>query len=157
MSYLLNKSKSEIFLNRTEAIPPKRAKIYTWLKKEKGVPIQHITGYQNFMGLEFAVSKNVFIPRLDTEILVEEIIRIIENITEAKCLHLMDLGTGSGIIPISICHYFRNESITYDFYAVDISVDAIKLAKKNARLFNCWNRVNFYHGNLFQPFQKKNI
>lgn len=157
MSYLLNKSKSEIFLNRTEAIPPEKSKKYIrWLKKrKKGVPIQHITGYQNFMGLEFAVSKNVFIPRLDTEILVEEIIRIIENITEAKCLHLMDLGTGSGIIPISICHYFRNESINIDFHAVDISVDAIKLAKKNARLFNCWNRVNFYHGNLFQPFSEE--
>ena len=108
------------------------------------------------MGLEFAVSKNVFIPRLDTEILVEEIIRIIENITEAKCLHLMDLGTGSGIIPISICHYFRNESINIDFYAVDISVDAIKLAKKNARLFNCWNRVNFLSLEIsFSLFQKK--
>ncbi len=157
LSYLLNRKKSDLFLNRHLPVSPvKIEQYYHWLRKRReGYPVQYITGFQNFMGLEFAVSERALIPRPETELLVEEVIQLIEKLPQKKQICLMDIGVGSGIIPISICHYFKKKDKYINFYAVDISLDAIKLASKNARRFHCQNNILFYQGDLFQPFLKK--
>ncbi len=87
-------------------------------------PLQHITGTQDFMGLTFEVNEHVLIPRQDTEILVEEALQELH-----EGMHVLDMCTGSGCILISLLHYTNNCAGV----GVDISADALRVAKKNAQ------------------------
>lgn len=92
--------------------------------RAKRIPLQHIIGMQNFMGLDFQVNEHVLIPRQDTEILVEEVLR--EMIDDSR---ILDMCTGSGCILISLLHYSnRCEGV-----GADISEKALEMAEKNAR------------------------
>ena len=99
-----------------------------------GEPLQYITGIQEFMKLNFLVTKDVLIPRPDTEILVEEVIRKAENIPNPV---ILDLCTGSGAIAVSLAKYIKNVHIC----AVDISSKALEIAKKNAELNGVKNNI----------------
>ncbi|MDO6743958.1 peptide chain release factor N(5)-glutamine methyltransferase [Tenacibaculum soleae] len=99
------------------------------LKEE---PIQYITGNTEFYGLPFSVNKNTLIPRPETEELVEWIITEVSE-THGKNIanfSILDIGTGTGCIPVSIKHNLPNTIIS----AIDVSSEAIKIAKKNAKL-----------------------
>lgn len=126
ISSVLNKDKEYIITHGEEEIDSLRVEeIYNKIKKlEEHIPIQYITNKQEFMKLKFFVNENVLIPRSDTEILVEEIIENYKN----KEVKILDLCTGSGCIAISLKKYIENSKI----YAVDISKDALKVAKQNA-------------------------
>jgi release factor glutamine methyltransferase len=89
-------------------------------------PIQYITKEAHFMGLQFYVDKNVLIPRPETEILVSEALTILKGKSE-EALRVLDIGTGSGNIPISIAHFQKN--IIVD--SVDVSEDALSVAQRN--------------------------
>ena len=94
------------------------------------------------MKLNFFVDKNVLIPRQDTEILVEEVIKIAQK-TNAK--KILDLCTGSGAIAVSLAKYLPQSEIT----AIDISNDALKIAKKNAVSNNVENQITFISSDMF--------
>ncbi|MEN8836384.1 MAG: HemK/PrmC family methyltransferase, partial [Polaribacter sp.] len=98
------------------------------LKKEE--PIQYIIGHTEFFGYSFIVNKNTLIPRPETEELVEWVLNEIEKPTlhQRKINYILDIGTGSGCIPISIAKENKNTNLT----AIDISEEALKTAKKNA-------------------------
>ncbi|WP_257710664.1 peptide chain release factor N(5)-glutamine methyltransferase [Gramella sp. MT6] len=98
-------------------------------------PVQYITGLTEFYGLEFEVNKNVLIPRPETEELVDWIIHDHQNTEEE--LHVLDIGTGSGCIPICLAKNLKNASVS----SFDISKDALALAKRNALRNNV--EVNF--------------
>ena len=98
-------------------------------------PIQYITGKTEFYGLEFYVDKNVLIPRPETEELVEWIISDHKN--SNKELRILDIGTGSGCIPVSLAKNLPDSAVS----SFDISTEAIAMAKKNADLNNI--KVNF--------------
>ena len=87
------------------------------------IPLQHITGVQEFMGYEFNVNEHVLVPRQDTEVLVEEALKVIKPDME-----VLDMCTGSGCIIISLMKFAKQISGT----AVDISEEALKVAKSNA-------------------------
>lgn len=89
-------------------------------------PIQHITGREEFYGMKFRVSKHVLIPRPETEELVEWIVADFEK--EDRKLRILDIGTGSGCIAISLGKVLKNSEVT----ALDISDEALQLAKTNA-------------------------
>lgn len=93
-------------------------------------PIQYILGYTYFYDSKFIVNENVLIPRPETEELVDLIIR--ENKNSSKNLKIIDIGTGSGCIPIILSKYLQNSEIT----SIDISEKAIEVAKKNAEQQN---------------------
>lgn len=95
------------------------------LKKQE--PIQYITGNTEFYGLKFQVDKNVLIPRPETEDLVEWI--LVESDTD-QVINILDIGTGSGCIAISLAKHLPKANIS----AIDISEEAIKVAQKNAKL-----------------------
>ncbi len=156
LSYLLNRGKFEIFLEHSVIVSTKIInKYFKWINaRKKGVPIQYITGFQNFMGLEFKVKKGVFIPRPETEILVAESIKIIESLPDKPEILLLDIGVGTGVIPISICNYFKESNKKIHFYAIDISKKALKLAKDNAKRFQCEDKIDFFNGNTFAPLKK---
>lgn len=94
--------------------------------RSRRIPLQHLTGTQNFMGLDFLVDENVLIPRQDTEILVEEVLRHLHD-----GMRVLDMCTGSGCILISLLHYSNN----CQGVGADISKEALAIAEKNgARL-----------------------
>lgn len=117
-------------------------------RREKKEPIAYITGSKEFMGLNFRLSRETLIPRPDTEILVEEVIKMSR---ERGFKSIADIGTGSGAIAVSAAKYVKD--ITVD--AVDISEGAVEMARINAELNFVSERVNFFVGDLFEPVKGK--
>lgn len=113
-----------------------------------GEPLQYITGIQEFMKLNFIVTKDVLIPRADTESLVEEVIKIAENIPNPV---ILDLCTGSGAIAVSLAKYIKNVHIC----AVDISSKALEIAKRNAEFNGVKNNIEFIESNMFDKIKDK--
>ena len=106
-------------------------------KRACHVPLQHITGEQDFMGLRFQVNDKVLVPRQDTECLVEEVMRYLHD-----GMDILDLCTGSGCILLSLLHYSNDCRGT----GVDISAEALKVAKENCHELNL--KAEFITGNL---------
>ena len=117
------------------------------LKKFK--PIQYITGESFFMGLKFKVNKNVLIPRQETEELVEWIIN--DNRDFQNKINVIDIGTGSGCIAISLSKKKRNFNLT----AIDNSDKSLLVAKENARLNKV--KINFINNDILKPLNDKTI
>ena len=99
-------------------------------------PIQYILGYAEFYGLQFRVNPSVLIPRPETEELVRWIIE--DNIHSTPKTNILDIGTGSGCIPVSLKKHLADTSV----HAIDISQDALKVARLNAAAND--TKVNFY-------------
>ena len=114
----------------------------------QGKPVQYITNHQEFMKMDFYVDENVLIPRADTEILVEEVIKISKQIKKEDQT-ILDLCTGSGAIAISLANYIPNAKV----YASDISEEALKIAKKNSEKNKV--RIEWVLSDLFQNIHQK--
>lgn len=112
---------------------------------ESGEPVQYIVGNVDFYGNIFEVNKNVLIPRFETEELVSLTYQKIKN---KKNLNIVDLGTGTGCIAITLAKLLN---IKVD--AVDISKEALEVAKRNA--LNNKVEINFYLGDMLEPLNKK--
>lgn len=110
-------------------------------RRKKNEPIAYIIGFKEFWKNKFIVNKNTLIPRPDTEILVEQILKEI-NIDSVK--KILDIGTGSGCIILSIL----NERRKCTGVGIDISKNAIKLAKYNAKIQHIKNRIKFFNSNI---------
>ena len=115
-------------------------------------PIQYVIGHVNFYGLKFKVNESVLIPRFETEQLVENIKNYLEKkgLTNPK---ILDLGCGSGVIGLTLKHFFPNASLTL----TDISDEALKVAKENANNLNL--DVNFIKSDWLSniPIDKYNV
>ena len=109
-----------------------------------GTPLQYITGVQEFMGLPIRVNKNVLIPRLDTEVVVEEALKIIEE-KGWRRPDVLDMCTGSGAIGVAIAAKAEGSIVTM----ADISEEALKTAMSNASLNNVNRKCVFLRGDLF--------
>lgn len=113
----------------------------------KGIPIQYIIGNVDFFGLKFNVNNNVLIPRFETEELVDKSIKYINKFFDKK-VDIVDIGTGSGCIAISI-----KKNLPCNMDAVDISLGALEVAKNNAKELDA--DISFYNGDLLKPLNKK--
>ena len=113
-------------------------------QRKRHIPLQYLTGEQDFMGLHFQVSPAVLIPRQDTEILVEEVMRDLHD-----GMSILDLCTGSGCILISLLHYTNDCTGT----GVDISSKALEVAKKNAKRLVETEKITFIESDLFTQVQ----
>jgi len=153
LSYLLKMKRSEIYLNFDKILSnnERRELEQAIQKRLKNIPLQYITKHQEFMGMDFFIEEGVLIPRPETEILVEKIIEKLKNKKPDSHLRVADLGTGSGIIAISMAKYIKNITI----YAIDISEKSLKLASKNALKHNCEDKIVFIQGDLFEPLREK--
>lgn len=114
---------------------------------KNGEPVQYIVGNVDFYGYNFDVNKNVLIPRFETEQLVEETIKLIKKFFDKK-IDIVDIGTGSGCIAITL-----KKQIDCNMDAVDISSDALEVAKNNAIKNNVL--VNFIEGDMLKSLNKK--
>ena len=111
---------------------------------ENGEPVQYIVGDVDFYGNIIKVNKNVLIPRRETEELVEKTMEYVKKIFPNQKINMLDIGTGSGCIPITLKKYFPNNNIS----AIDISQEALEVAKENAKSNNV--EINFIHSNIFE-------
>lgn len=115
-------------------------------------PVAYILGKREFFSLDFDVGPKVFIPRPETETLVDRVLAVLrEKEAGGESPRILDLGTGSGCIAVSLAHELRNAQVT----AVDISPDALELARKNAVRHDVADRIRFLTGDLFEPLQRE--
>lgn len=114
----------------------------------QGTPLQYITNYQEFMEYSFYVDENVLIPQPDTEILVEEVIKISKDKVN---LEILDICTGSGCIGISLAKKIKNSKVTLS----DISIKALEVARKNAKTNEVESLVKIIESNMFENITEK--
>lgn len=115
-----------------------------------GRPVAYIVGNREFMGLDFFVKEGVLIPRPDTEVLVEEIIELCKNKDKVE---ILDIGTGSGAITVSLAKYIEKSTIK----SLDISDIPLEVGKKNAINNGVDNKIEFIKSDLFSSIEDKNI
>ena len=150
MQYILNRPREYILVHDDKQLTLRQNVDYFKLIKKliEGVPLQHITHQQEFMKLMFYVDENVLIPRPDTEILVEEVIKLAKSINAKK---ILDLCTGSGSIAVSVAKYIEGSQIT----ATDISRKALSIAKLNAVNNDVEDKITFVSSDLFQNISEE--
>lgn len=148
LSHVTGMTRSQYFLHCNEEID-ESIKNYESLieKRATHIPLQHLTGSQEFMGFPFLVSPDVLIPRQDTETLVEEILSKCDK--DKKSRKVLDMCTGSGCIAISLALLNEGFSVT----ASDLSEVALHIAKKNALQLQA--QVDFVQGDLFENIDGK--
>jgi len=147
LSYLLKKDKIYLHLHRNEEVDEITTKAFYEMaeKRNEGYPLQYMIHSQEFMGLDFYVQEGVLVPRPDTETLVEKIVNII-NKSELKnnTIRILDIGTGSGAIAVSLGYYLKNSLVT----AMDISDIALETSNINITKHNLHN-VKTLKGDIF--------
>jgi release factor glutamine methyltransferase len=152
LSYVLKKPREFVLAHPEHKIPESRnAKLEALIKRRlKHEPLAYILGEKEFYGLKFKVNRNTLIPRPETEMLVEEVLKEIK----AKS-YIVDIGTGSGNIIIAIAKNFQFPISNFQLLGTDISKEALKIAKQNAKLNKVDKYIKFLHGNLLDPIIKK--
>jgi len=152
LAYCLRKERIDLYSKDLIITSQLLKKYFALIKKRtKGIPLQYLIGKVNFYGYDFQIKKGVFIPRPETEILVEETIKIYKKYFSPNIIKILDIGTGCGNIAISLGKEIENCHIT----ATDISEDALKLAKENAYLLNVKNKIKFIKTNFFSCLNDK--
>lgn len=152
LAYALKRPKEFVYSHPEHELTSCQLKKFNKLviRRKKLEPIAYITSQKEFFGLNFYVNRTVLIPRPDTENLVEKIIDYYKA-SKKKFHHplILDIGTGSGCIAISLKKYLP----FCDVIASDISAQALKIAKKNAKKNNV--KVKFFQSNLFKNIPEK--
>lgn len=148
LQYILDLKREQIIIydNREITQGQERAYMQNIEKLIKGTPLQHITNTQEFMKMNFYVNGDVLIPRPDTEVLVEEVIKLAK--TKRNPI-ILDLCTGSGAIAVSLAKYLPNAQI----YASDISKKALEVAKINAENNDVADRIKFIKSDIFEKLE----
>jgi len=150
LSSLLNLDRSRLIINHNSNVSNDEKKFFFNLinRRKNNEPISYITGYKDFWNNSFKVDKNVLIPRPDTETIVEQVLNYLTLLSTKK---ILDIGTGSGCIIISIL----KERKKCKGIGIDISKNAIKLAKYNAKIQHIKNRIKFFHSDIDNFFTGK--
>jgi len=112
-------------------------------QRATGMPSQYITGHQEFWGLDFVVSPAVLIPRPETEHLVETVLELARDVPRPK---IVDVGTGSGCVALALAHELKPA----EFWAVDVSAEALEIARANAARLQLDGRVRFAQSNVLE-------
>lgn len=161
LSHILNCPRIELYLDNP-AVEEKKSRDY-WsllIERSKGLPLQYVIGTTEFMGLKFKAAPGVFIPRPETEILVETVLAQLA-ITNYRLLNILDIGTGCGNIALSLakelkkaCLPLAKQGRQAHIFACDISDSALQLAKENFS----FNKVDIrlVKSDLFAAFRKLN-
>lgn len=148
LEYVCKTTRSDLLAHGGREVAPEQENAYKELigRRMDRIPLQHLTGEQEFMGLSFSVNEHVLIPRQDTEILVEEVLR---NLHDG--MRILDMCTGSGCILISLLHYSND----CEGVGADISEEALAVARENARKLLEGGEIYFISGDLFTNISGK--
>lgn len=152
LAHVLKKPREFLFMHPEFILTSKHLNILSkYIKRrEKGEPIAYILGYKDFMGQRFKVNKDVLIPRPETEWLVDRIVKSEKLKVKSDRIRILDVGTGSGAIIISLAKILKANShkLKPVFYASDISKKALKVARANAQAHGV--KIRFIHSDILQ-------
>ncbi len=159
LSHQLGKTRIQLYLEFDQPLSEHEIARYRSLIKRrlKREPLQYITGHQEFWSLDFLVSPAVLVPRPETEILVEQAIKLkdsdlLPDSTSGRP-RILDLGTGCGAIAVSLAKEIKHAAL----WASDISSEALAVARENARRHGVSDRIKFCCGDLWQPFIRPRV
>ena len=150
LSKILGLSREKILLNLNDKINDKVFENFNYYLKlrKQNRPIAHILGFKDFWKYKFKVDKNVLIPRPETELIIEQALK---NLPKLSNKNILDIGTGSGCIIISIIKERENCKAT----AIDKSLKALKVAKLNAEMHHVLNKIKFLNIDVDKYFANK--
>ncbi|MBI4388370.1 MAG: peptide chain release factor N(5)-glutamine methyltransferase [Candidatus Omnitrophica bacterium] len=140
LSHLLRKTKASLYLDSSEIIPNRKQKAFFELIKKRSdhYPLQYLVGHLPFRHVNLEVKRGVFIPRPETECLVDLVLERIGKENDSA-LKILEIGTGTGCLALSLAHEIPNAKVV----ATDCSKQALALASKNARQSGVLNRIQF--------------
>jgi release factor glutamine methyltransferase len=143
LSNSIKKDKKYIILNPKESLSSEQAETFKSLieRRKKKEPVAYLISRKDFWKDEFFVNKDVLIPRPDTELIIEQVLKIY---SKGSQLQVLDIGTGSGCILLSIL----KERPSFYGTGIDISKKSINVSKLNAKQLNLTSRVKFFHSNV---------
>ena len=150
LCHVLGWSREKLWLNQKESLEATQRELFEQVlrRRARKEPVAYITGIREFWSLDFLVSPVVLVPRPETELLVEIALRLVESVDVADSkLRILDLGTGSGAIAVSLAR----ESENVEVWATDISPGALEVAEANAVRHGMIERIRFCEGDLFEP------
>jgi release factor glutamine methyltransferase len=141
----IGRDRTYLIVNFNQELAPDALEKYEALieRRAAGEPLQYITGRQEFYGLEFEVTPAVLIPRPETELIVEETLRLAHRSDNARPL-VIDVGTGSGCIAVALARELEGARVI----AVDISPAALEIARRNAARYDLGSKIEFVVGDL---------
>lgn len=154
LQHYLNLSRSAFYMRMREDVPDGAVRDFQAAIKghaETGIPVEHLTGVASFYGRNFVVNRDVLIPRPETEELVEGVLDYVHRCKWEKPPVIADIGTGSGIIAVTIKLELENGHV----YATDISDEALQVAQNNTISLDA--DVSFLQGDLLNPIAENGI
>ena len=151
LSHVLGKARIYLYVHFDEPLEKRELAAYRELvqKRVQRVPVAYLVGSREFMGLTFRVSTATLVPRPDTEILVQAALERLKKVvgTKGGPVRFADIGTGTGAICLSVLHFLPGaEAMT-----VDISPEALAVARENAEALGLSERIAFFEGDLLEP------
>lgn len=148
LARVIKKEKEFLYIHPEKSLTAQQIKKFKQIinRRKKREPVAYILGYKEFYGLKFQVNKYTLIPRPETEMIVKESLNCLDPLSEPALL--IDVGTGSGCIPIAIA---KNIKKSVKIFATDISAQALKIAKKNAKINKVNKKIKFLNGDLLEP------
>jgi len=143
---VLDEPRSFLFAHPDARLSPAQLDQYQSMlaRLAAGEPLQYVLGHQEFWGLDFKVTPDVLIPRPETELIVEGVLELVSRGALATNARIVDVGSGSGAIALSLAHSLPQASVT----AVDISSSALAIARENAERLHLAERVRFLESDL---------
>jgi release factor glutamine methyltransferase len=147
LMHVLDRNRAWLLSHGEDDVPEPACEKFVKLleRRYRGEPIQHITGECEFYGLPFRVTRDVLIPRPETEHLVAKVFELLPLFHPRP--RIIDVGTGSGAIAIALAHDWPSAALT----ATDVSEPALDVARWNAERIGFANRIRFLQGDLFEP------
>jgi len=157
LAHQLNSDRVTLYMNLDQPLTEREVSGYrTLIKRRLGrEPLQYITGIQEFWSMDFMVDARALIPRPETELLVEQAVRLLKPAAEAENQgpKILDIGTGCGTLAVSLAKEVRNAQI----WATDKSQGALELARLNAERHGVSDRIEFKEGDLWEPLMNLSI
>jgi release factor glutamine methyltransferase len=157
LSHQLKTDRVNLYLNFDQPLTENEISGYRSLIKRRLLhePVQYITGIQEFWSLDFMVNPQVIVPRPESELLVEQAVKQVETHFTQKNRppRILDLGTGSGVLAISIAKEVPQAQI----WATDLSEGALSIARRNAEKHGIYERINFMCGDLWEPIANLDV
>ena len=147
LAHALDLQRIQLYVNFDKPVAPEELKQFRTLYERRLTrePVQYIIGSANFMGLHFTVDPRVLIPRPETETLIEQVMIACQRYSTDEPIHILEVGTGSGNIAVSIAKYVKHAQIT----TIDISLEALAVAKQNAHLHSVESQIKFSCSDIF--------
>ncbi len=152
MAHALKCPRIDLYTNPSKVISKKEFAFYKGFLERRinREPLQYIIGTANFMGLLLRVDRRVLIPRPETESLVEQTMLLCGSMDQKKPIPILDIGTGSGNIPIALAKYVKHCEVT----SIDVSDDVLEIARFNALLHEVADRIDFRRLSVFEPIDQ---